>query len=55
VKLAARVIQLERGLLLRKVQHAGIQVLDWDVSEPFDLAVKRKLGRPPALIRTVGR
>ena len=55
VKLAARVIQLERGMLLRKVQHAGIQVLDWDVSEPFDLAVKRRLSRPPAWMRAVGR
>jgi len=55
VKLAARVIQLERGMLLRKVQHAGIQVLDWDVSEPFDLAVKRMLSRPPAWMRAVGR
>ena len=55
VNLASRVIQLERGLLLRKIQHAGIQVLDWDVSEPFDLAVKRKLSRPPAWMRAVGR
>jgi len=55
VELASRVIQLERGLLLQKVQRAGIQVLDWDVSEPFDLVVKRKLSRPPAWMRAVGR
>ena len=55
VELASRVIQLERALLLQKVQRAGIQVLDWDVSEPFDLVVKQKLGRPPAWMRAIGR
>jgi len=50
-----RVIHMERTLLLQKVQRAGIQVLDWDVSEPFDLVVKRKLSRPPAWLRAVGR
>lgn len=55
VELASRLVQLERRLLLQKVQRAGVQVLDWDVSEPFDLAVKRKLGRPPAWMRAVGR
>jgi uncharacterized protein (DUF58 family) len=55
VELASRVIQLERRLLLQKVQRAGIQVLDWDVSEPFDQVVKRKLSRPPAWLRAVGR
>ena len=55
VELASRVIHLERALLLQKVQRAGIQVLEWDVSEPFDLVVKRKLSRPPAWMRAVGR
>jgi uncharacterized protein (DUF58 family) len=55
VELAGRVILLERTLLLQKVQRAGIQVLDWDVNEPFDLLVKRKLSRPPAWLRAVGR
>lgn len=54
VELASRVIQLERVLLLRKVQRAGVQVLDWDVSEPFDLVVKRKLSRLPVWLRAVG-
>jgi uncharacterized protein (DUF58 family) len=55
VELAGRVIHMERTLLLQKVQRAGIQVLDWDVSEPFDLVVKRRLSRPPAWLRAVGR
>ena len=55
VDLAARVIQMERRLLLRKIQRASIQVLDWNVAEPFDMVVKRKLSHPPAWLRAVGR
>lgn len=55
VELAGRMIHMERALLLQKVQRAGIQVLDWDVAEPFDRVVKRKLSRPPAWLRAVGR
>jgi uncharacterized protein (DUF58 family) len=55
VELASRVIRLERMLLLQKVQRAGIQVLDWDVVEPFDQVVKRRLTRPAAWLRAVGR
>ena len=55
MELAGRVLRMERRLLLQKVQHAGIQVLDWDVSEPFDLVVKRKLSRPPAWLKAVGK
>jgi uncharacterized protein (DUF58 family) len=55
VELAGRVTGMERALLLQKVQRASIQVLDWDVAEPFDLVVKRMLSRPPAWLRAVGR
>jgi len=55
VDLAARVIQMERMLLLKRIQRASIQVLDWDVAEPFDLVVKRKLSHPPAWLRAIGR
>ena len=54
-ELAGRVARMERTLLLQKVQRAGIQVLDWDVTEPFDQVVKRKLSRPPAWLRAIGR
>ncbi len=40
IQLAARVIRMERKLLLLKVQRAGIQVLNWDVSIPFDQAAR---------------
>jgi len=51
---AARLLRMERNLLIHKLQRAGIQVLDWDVSQPFDQVVKRRLGRPPALLRAIG-
>jgi predicted methyltransferase len=55
VDLASRVIAMERKLLFQRVHHAGIQVLEWDVRDPFDQVVKRKLSHPPAWVRTVGR
>jgi len=55
VDLAGRVIHMERLLLLQRLQRANIHVLDWDVREPFDLLVKRKLGRTPFWLRAIGR
>lgn len=55
VDLASRVITMERKLLFQRAQHAGVQVLEWDVSDPFDQVVKRKLSHPPAWMRAVGR
>lgn len=55
VNLAGRVLHMERLLLLQKLQRAGIQVLDWDVAEPFDSLVKRRLGRAPIWLRSIGR
>jgi len=55
VDIASRVITMERKLLFQKVQRAGIQVLEWDVKDPFDQVVKRKLSHPPAWMRAVGR
>jgi len=54
VRLAGRVLRMERNLLLKNLQRAGVQVLDWNVSEPFDQVIKRRLGPPPALLRAVG-
>ena len=39
VDLAARVIRMERDLLIRRLERAGIQVIEWDVSIPLDQAV----------------
>lgn len=54
VKLAGRVVRMERNLLLKKLQRAGIQVLDWNVAYPFDQVVKHRLGPPPPLFRAIG-
>ena len=54
VDLATRLLRMERNLLIQKLQRAGIQVLDWDVSQPFDQVVKRRFGRTPALLRAIG-
>lgn len=56
-QLAGRVIHMERILLLQKMGRAGIHVLDWDVADPFDLFVKRRLSRSPAYawLRAFGR
>lgn len=55
VDLAGRVLHMERVLLLQRLQRASIQVLDWDVKEPFDQLVKRSMGRAPAWLRAIGR
>jgi uncharacterized protein (DUF58 family) len=53
-KLAGRIVQMERNLLIKKLQHAGVQVLDWNVEHPFDQVMKRRLGPPPPLLRAFG-
>jgi uncharacterized protein (DUF58 family) len=45
VALAARVVRLERELLLRRLQRAGVRTLDWNVLQPFDQAMRRMTGR----------
>lgn len=52
VQMASRVVRMERGLLLRKLQHSGVQTLNWDVSQPFDQVVARQLHRPLGWLRT---
>ncbi len=55
VTLAGRIVRMERSILLQKLEHAGVQVLDWDVAKPFDQVVPGLLGRPPAWFRAIGR
>ncbi len=54
VELAARIVRVERMLLLRKLQQAGIQVVDWQVDRPFDHVIHASLGRVPHWFRAVG-
>ena len=48
IRLAARIIGMERRMFMLKLKRAGIQALDWDVNQPLDRLVKSHLGRPPA-------
>jgi uncharacterized protein (DUF58 family) len=54
IELAARIAQIERNLMLQRLQRAGIQVINWDVSKPFEQTVHSHLGRPLAWMRAVG-
>jgi uncharacterized repeat protein (TIGR01451 family) len=51
VLLAARIARLQRRVLLRRLIGAGFQVVDWDVSEPFELVARRNLERRLVLPR----
>ena len=46
VDLAERIVRMERSLLLRRLERAGIQVIGWDVSIPLDQAIGPFLTRP---------
>ena len=45
VQLAARVVRMERELMLKKIQRAGVQLIEWDVAQPFDQAARRSFGQ----------
>ncbi len=45
VELAARVVRMERDLMLKKVQRAGVQVIEWNVEQPFDQATRKAFAR----------
>jgi uncharacterized protein (DUF58 family) len=49
-KLAARIVHLERELMIKRLQRAGILVVNWDTSQPFDQIAQRHLGRRPLWI-----
>jgi uncharacterized protein (DUF58 family) len=54
LELAVRVLRVERGLVLRKLQQAGVQVVDWSVDQPFDQVVHANLSRMPQWSRALG-
>lgn len=45
VELAARVVRIERDLMLKKVQRAGVQVVEWNVEQSFDRATRAAFAR----------
>jgi hypothetical protein len=52
--LATRIARLERTLLIQKAHQIGIQIVNWQVDQPFDHAVHATLGRIPLWFRAVG-
>jgi uncharacterized protein (DUF58 family) len=54
VEVAARIVHAERVLLIRKLQQAGIRVVDWQVDQPFDQVVHASLGRVPNWFHKMG-
>lgn len=55
VQMAARVVRMERALLLQRLERSGVQTLNWNVTQPFDQAMSRQLNRPPGWLRAAGR
>lgn len=53
VRQAARILAMERELMIQRLRRAGIQVINWDVAVPFDLVVRQHLTRPPAWMKVV--
>lgn len=46
VELSSRVIRMERELMLHRLRRAGIQLVNWDVSQPFDQVMRSRLSHP---------
>jgi uncharacterized protein (DUF58 family) len=52
--LAARIVRVERTLLQRKLQQAGIHVVDWRLDRPFDQVIHASLSRATHWFRAIG-
>ncbi len=50
---ARRVVQMERELMLQRLRHTGIQVVNWQVTQRLDIALQSALGRPPTWLRAI--
>jgi uncharacterized protein (DUF58 family) len=46
VQLALRITRVERELMLRRLRRVGIQVINWQVDQPFDKVMRSALVRP---------
>jgi hypothetical protein len=51
---AGRLLVMRRRVTLQRLRHAGIQVVDWDVRQPFEQVVESALSRPPSFLRAIG-
>ncbi len=53
VRQAARILAMRRRITLQRLRHAGVQIVDWDVSQPFEQVVESALSRPPSFMRAI--
>jgi hypothetical protein len=44
---------MRRRVTLQRLRHAAVQVVDWDISQPFEQVVESSLSRPPSFIRAI--
>lgn len=51
IRLAQRIAHLKRQLFLRRLRGIGVQVVNWDVSQPFEQVARRELERRPMVQR----
>lgn len=51
VQLARRMMALKRRIFMRRLRGIGIQVVNWDVSQPFEQVARRELERRPLVAR----
>ncbi len=51
VCLAQRIVRMKQQLFLRRLRGIGIQVVNWDVSQPFEQVARRELERRPNIPR----
>jgi uncharacterized repeat protein (TIGR01451 family) len=49
--MARRIVRLQRAVLLRRLRGAGIHIVDWDTSLPFEKVAKRELEQRMVLPR----
>jgi uncharacterized protein (DUF58 family) len=54
VELAARILRAEWKMVRRRLQQAGVQVVDWPVDRLLDQVVHTTLGRVPPWFRALG-
>ncbi|MBN1536464.1 MAG: DUF58 domain-containing protein [Anaerolineales bacterium] len=52
--LALRMAYAERNLLLQQIQRCGVQVVNWRVDQPLQMAARKILSRQPAFSRLNG-
>ena len=53
VKLAARIARIEREIILRRLRHASIQVINWNTALPFEQAARATMSRPSTFLRAI--